>query len=105
MRARLSQCADRTPTAAECAAVRSEGEELAKKYGPQHPARVINEAERALCAPIAPPLLGPGCGAGLTACGHGPHAACCSKGQTCCAGGAGGSYYCKQGPGACPPLP
>ena len=40
-------------------------------------------------------------------CGSGPYAATCGAGQTCCAGGAAGSYYCASlQPGAtCPPLP
>jgi hypothetical protein len=50
VRARLAECADNTPTAAECAAVREKGIELAKQYGPKHPEMIANEAERAVCA-------------------------------------------------------
>jgi len=113
VRERLAQCADRKPTPAECSAVYAEGAQLEAQYGPKHPMRVMNAAEKALCPspvvsppPPPPPVLGPPtCGAGKSACGSGPHSTCCGSGETCCAGGVAGSYYCKKGKGPCPPLP
>ena len=111
VRARLAQCTDRQPSAADCLDVREKGIELSKVYGPKHPERVINAAMQAVCdqyaaQPPPPPFLPKGsCGPGTTMCGSGEHAACCGPSQMCCAGGAAGSYYCKSGKGACPPLP
>lgn len=118
VRQQLANCSDRTPTAAECGAVWAEGAQLETMYGPNHPLRIINAAQKALCpAPNAPPTTTatvstpppdfgpPSCSAGKAACGSGPHAACCGSGETCCAGGAAGNYYCKKGKGPCPPLP
>ncbi len=64
----------------------------------------------ATTSPTTPPTtigepIGAACKANQTTCGNGPHAACCNQGEMCCAGGAAGSYYCKQGEGVCPPLP
>lgn len=50
VRAGLSACADRTPTAEECAESRARAAELAKYYGPMHPRMIGAEAERAYCA-------------------------------------------------------
>lgn len=118
VRGHLSACKDRTPTPAECAAVMAEGAQLATQYGPNHPLRIMNDAEKALCpSPVTKkppppdeeqlpePYAPPKCGAGKSACGMGPNAACCAGGETCCAGGAAGHYYCRKGKGPCPPLP
>jgi len=65
----------------------------------------------ATTTPAPPPTatigepVGAACKSEQTPCGNGPHAACCSAGEMCCAGGAAGSYYCRKGTGMCPPLP
>jgi len=110
VRVRIAPCKDRTPTQAECYPVRVESAELSKKYGPNHPLRLMNDAELALCPPQtkSPPPLEQGglaCGPGKSTCGYGAHSACCGKGESCCAGGAAGNYYCHKGPGPCPALP
>lgn len=119
VRARLQQCKDRTPTPAECASVMAESAQLSTQYGPNHPLRVMNDAEKALCAapaakkplpsdtyePGPDPYAPPKCGAAKSPCGSGEHAACCAGSETCCAGGAAGNYYCRKGKGQCPPLP